>query len=1195
MEDPSIKKIQSNVALNCSRINEILPIDYVTLVVCEAIPLYHKGRIIAKDKCNFPAFSDFLTEIGKQIGNHSYSKESLLKLIKERLQMKKIQDLQKIVPARPFCMYPDTIDTPMRFKSISSNPPKLRPTSDYGTEEYSTSANTDSYATTNISKPTETNSREGNGRGLSKEEENKIMEVLRYVKDIIPSNPTINDDLMWKYKLSKTEYDKLLGLSKGLDLSKKSVYSFRRDSFAPMARVITLLFAEWFKRYAKDTRGSDVTKEIKFNPVWDDFWKETHIAPKYLHKADQNTAWVNSLCLLGGFPIQYITNVDECSRGRNRFKNLMKSVNDRENTDSAAEKFDENNAAFSQSLKSGSCKEYLDTLIHYTDNQNENDLPFNVNDKEIEPFKTFLPWIIEFGQDCRSDWFKYYDLELFFDPTENIDENEDFKNHISAYLSFKIGYKKDGGLIRREDIKRILKIDPKDYFTIRIRAIRNNNNLNDNQEVKFIYTRTGHTSGTFKGTQSTSVICIEDILDIEKIEFAVCEGIDGEYKILKEYEYNIFNDSHPIPGLIQLYKEPKYESGWNTKKTPGVTAILGQTEQFKCNYENITLLYDGKYFWHHFSDTFTIEDKDGKKHTFSAEHPKLEVTFESSRIKSELCGIQEDCKVKGIFNGEYHSPIFPILLYGERTNQKGNKTGLNMSVKRDGKELQPNEYVIQYKQLDSREYKSWENNNRPSQGFTRIRIVSSDGTQSTNYFDVFYIPYRTFVTRNLEKCRIEFKCDNVTYVDTGESLKYGYYQDSKPDLKSDEDIPVTKSFQIGDDVNYIVLNVFRPFILYKLYKNGNVLTLKDSRLSLQAMFRDELRLTCLDTEGCRDINQEVPPLDYNSALDDIIAGRPNDNNQDWLVYQDNDAMPTTTSGRDIILTNISTKYYKQYHFFYWDTEAKDAVPEQLETSYEENSKKLTVHCGIGRKRSGIVFQSCYKCNPNRYCRPFYIDSNGEPQKSSQPIDSTGCIPARYGSQEKIESTYEIVKKHKCISNIFPAFRILPKRESERNRCVWLILHALKVNDYLLKDEDLKLLTRIAEENGFDWLIMPRKLWFRVIKEVDEPYKEQTKNSIWKLLCSSRFLHSNNDRIMLFNMYERNYLDSSIRDDSYFNDSRRVRDEDVKKMIECQKNYQPKINHNEILSQQKISTFVLKMSKPQNSIMQKLFNTNLINE
>lgn len=1173
--------------------NGILPIDYVARIVCEAIPLYHKGKIIAKDACDFTAFSDFLKEVGKQIGNHSYSKESLLKLIKEMLMMKKIEDLQKLVPARPFCKYPDTADTPMWFKSVSSNPPELRPASSYGTEEYSTSSNADYYATLNITEQTEANTSkaigESNGRGLSEEEITKIMKVLKYVKAIIPSNPTINDDLMWKYKLSLTQYAKLLELCIKLDLDKKSVYSFRQDSFAPMARVIALLFAEWFKRYAKDTRGSDVTAVIKFDPArWDDFWDKTHIDKKYLHKAEQNTAWVNSLCLLGGFPILYITNVDECRRGKDRFKNLMKSVNDRDNTDSAAAKFDENNTAFSQSLKSGSCKEYLDTLIHYTDNQNENDLPFNVNDKEIEPFKTFLPWIIEFGQDCRSDWFKYYDLELFFDPTENIDKNEDFKNHISAYLSFKIGYKKDGGLIRQEDIKRVLKIDPKDFFTIRIRAIRNNNNLNDNQEVKFIYTRTGHTSGTFKGTQSTNVICIEDILDIEKIEFAVCEGIDGEYKILKEYGYNIFNDSHPIPGLIQLYKEPKYESGWNTKKTPGVTAILGQTAQFKCNYENITLLYDGKYFWHHFSDTFTIEDKDGKKHTFSAEHPKLEVTFESRRIKSELCGIQEDCKVQGKFNGKYHSPI---LLYGERTNRKGNKTGLNMSVKRDGKELQPNEYVIQYKQLDSREYKRWENNNPPSQGFIRIRIVSCDGTQSTNYFDVFYIPYRAFVTRNLDKCRIEFKCDNVTYLDTGESLKYGYYQDSKPDLKSDEDVPVTKSFQIGNDVNYIELNVFRPFILYKLYKNGNVLTLKDSRLSLQAMFGDELRLTCLDTEGCRDINQEVQPLDYNSALDDIIAGRPNDNNQDWLVYQDNDAMPTTTSGRDIILTNISTKYYKQYHFFYWDTEAKDAVPEQLETSYEEKTKKLTVHCGEGRRRSGIIFQSCYKCNPNRYCRPFYIDNNGEPKTSNQPIDSSrsGYIVANYGSQEKIESTYEIVKKHKCISNIFPAFRILPKRESKPNRCAWLMLYALEINDYLLKDEDLKLLTRIAEENGFDWLIMPRKFWFSVINEVADQYKEQTKSSIWKLLCSSRFLHSNNDRIMLFNMYGKKYLDSSITDNDYFRNPRWVRDKDIKKMIACQMDYK-----NEIQNQEIISTFVLNMSRANNSIMQKLFNTNLIN-
>ena len=129
-----IKTIRSRVALNCSTLGEIAPVDYAARVIVELLPSL---KAIKKDEDvdAFPELVSLLEKVSAANKRHSYSKDALLSLVKEEFLLgKSVWDYIELIGNSSFCFFPTEEGAPMHFTTVSQNPPLLR--TNYGEEPY---------------------------------------------------------------------------------------------------------------------------------------------------------------------------------------------------------------------------------------------------------------------------------------------------------------------------------------------------------------------------------------------------------------------------------------------------------------------------------------------------------------------------------------------------------------------------------------------------------------------------------------------------------------------------------------------------------------------------------------------------------------------------------------------------------------------------------------------------------------------------------------------------------------------------------------------------------------------------------------------------------------------------------------------------------------------------------------------------
>lgn len=236
---------------------------------------------------------------------------------------------------------------------------------------------------------------------------------------------------VWKLCIPKKIYLELKKLLKE-ELEKTPLN--KSNFLTRHAEKLLVYVAEWYhwEYNGSGEKNSSVFSDISYNwsakDIWD-YCNKKYAEKGYIYSSAERTLWQYSIYVLGGFPLMY------CSED-NRFDRLFKEIFslqddnsefDDETMAEIADRFDDNNDAYSQSLKDGSWNAYISEILK------EDNLSIAKEDENDELVKKFKALIENGKRECyesffKSDWLFYTDSQ---------------QNNCSYKFRLQIGYKKD--------------------------------------------------------------------------------------------------------------------------------------------------------------------------------------------------------------------------------------------------------------------------------------------------------------------------------------------------------------------------------------------------------------------------------------------------------------------------------------------------------------------------------------------------------------------------------------------------------------------------------------------------------------------------------------------------------------------------------------------------------------------------------
>ena len=313
----SIKTIRNNVALNCSTYSDIKPIDFVALIIVELLG-YVKSLNSCKDSQDFKRLIGIVNDLHEFVGRQRFTKESLLRITQETfLDKYSIAELSAIVGKVAFFEFPDTLDRQMGFKTVSTNPPKLR--DNYGTKEYAPSVENPSVNSEEVS----SNSLDIHSVQVTGNQTTKDIQSSSFVQNIATYNNrptwdrwsrlyTSNKDkeYFWQWRVCKEDYDSLKSF---LQSTLKNLS--KREALKHYCHQISLFCAEWYKR---EYSGYGDGPKPAFSAIGCDHF--TNFACDLCERSRitlrGNNRYVNSLYAQGGLPWKYIISNEDANLAR---------------------------------------------------------------------------------------------------------------------------------------------------------------------------------------------------------------------------------------------------------------------------------------------------------------------------------------------------------------------------------------------------------------------------------------------------------------------------------------------------------------------------------------------------------------------------------------------------------------------------------------------------------------------------------------------------------------------------------------------------------------------------------------------------------------------------------------------------------------------------------------------------------------
>ena len=917
-------------------------------------------------------------------------------------------------------------------------------------------------------------------------------------------------EYFWQYKISKSQYDELKKILLSLKIGEdKNLFSKKPcgKKYGTIARIIVLYVSEWYKRECATLDGDRCLETIGLKSGDSlKIWKESGLPDSLLYKSKNKERKMRqmAMCTLGGLPILYVI---RSSRFNSFVNNLSDIYNGKEKTtDEDIEQivscFDDRNDSFKKSLESGSCKDYLLSLINYLENGSESDLPFAKSDLDQEFFSSFVKRLKEgYDSNFLKRFFKW-EIRIW---THDFFEDGDDSNRIESECNILIGQKSNDYKITTKDLINLGVTIPADVSTFDLFfKIKNKDGSIQNSNEKRTYFKIGNNCNDYCGVYGSALETSINFFELDTISIIIKYGEEVQ-KVVVDYK---------MDNYLELYSTDNNYL-WTTKTNNAAQKVLFYDTSIYSpqNKEDLIVVEKSDcsniWGWIYQKSNINLENLETgelKEITLGASE-LIVVDFLPKKLR-RIIDLSPEGYVRGVFDGLEEVTI-PLLYYNNK------QLTLACDGKQD-KDLRDN-YILRYKEPDEFRYSEWDYKNVPSQGFIILQISCRNEKLKKKIWKrmVYFIPNKKsepLVKRNLDNNTIYINSNKVSLLDDSQEGKYKdgcfRYEDSTNGL---DPISIsTISFRVGDEENYIVLRVYRAFRLQQIWNNNhfikNVINSVVSKPPIAYILQNRIRIKSINEDGFYELTSNaIPYLDYFKAPKDlsyqIIDGRIEGYYQEDSshVYHNyvylsrfEDVSDKIKKIRDIKQVNnaielhVSKKYCKDYVFYYWSGELSDK-PIEMARIEKTNNESITYTYHIPADRltnKALIFQSLLKndCHPNLYFRPFYEDA-----KWDNYISRYGTVDEKY-----IFVCFNYAVEHHVYFCVFPAMRFLQKRERFSN---FFRIYVEK-KDFSLNNNDVKELTRLAVELAMDWFFVDRRILFR---GYDEDKKKQMRDCLSKVL------------------------------------------------------------------------------------------------
>lgn len=363
----SIKTIIGRVALYCSTMSNIKPIDFLSLIIVELLDNI-KSFNVAKDCQDFNKLIILVNNLSKVSGYQKFTKESLLIITKYTiLDNYTLEYLSKAVGKCQFFEFPDTLDGYMSFKSVSKNPPKLR--DNYGNKAY--------IPSTDIS---------------CSNSQNEYKSFPKWDKWDKLQTDNKDKKYFWQWRICKNDYESLKSFLKNTleNLAKDDLLEYYSSQ-------ISLFCAEWYKR---EYCGNGMGKQPAFRAIncahdniARDLCKNSGITLRGENR------YVNSLYAQGGLPWKYIIS-DEDNNLSRCIGQVFKQTNNQKNSSEHIAHSIKNSTIRESYINEGSIYENINILLE--DNSYEEYI--------LSEFPNHNENIKNFIRGLKKEVFRYFSI-----------------------------------------------------------------------------------------------------------------------------------------------------------------------------------------------------------------------------------------------------------------------------------------------------------------------------------------------------------------------------------------------------------------------------------------------------------------------------------------------------------------------------------------------------------------------------------------------------------------------------------------------------------------------------------------------------------------------------------------------------------------------------------------------------------------
>lgn len=930
---------------------------------------------------------------------------------------------------------------------------------------------------------------------------------------------------LWQYKITGTQYSDLKRILKELDLG-KNINLLGAEPYGTglgtVALCVILYVAEWYKRECTSLDGDGCLETIGLGSGNTKvLWKKSGLTDELLHHEGGNQLRQMAMCVLGGFPLCFVSESI-------RFRDFVNKVAEIESgatiSDETIEEivdcFDQNNRVFSKSLQEGSCREYLESLLQYLVEEDNSCLPFNICELNDKPYVEFLRKLKEGYDDAlKKNFFTSY----FSVWASN--ESESLESEFTA----QIGYKKSENVVTEKELRKLgVRIpDEVNSFSVKLRISFQDGDVKDSDNSR-IFNRIGNGCRDFCGAFGSNITTEIDVFNLKSIDLLfIYEGGESTYRLYDMQSY-----------LELCSTEDNYL--WTTKTDnkgnksllydPSIYSVTGREDSSSIRKS------DGEKDWIWMSLTGDVTLMDTNQNSIQISigaRETISVDFRMNTLKKDVALTSNGCFCAFV-NGEPAGEV-PILCYNNDSG--GNRTLMMICDGRRGKDID-SVYLIEYKPINNNRYREWSHNEHPDQGFLTLRISCRDSSLRKKPWigTVYFIPCANpVVKRNLDNNFVYFK-GRLCPIKDGENIDFRnnryQYKDS-PDHDKDAS---TISFRIGNDSDYIIVDVYRAYRMYQIYNNDKIIktitNVSDIKPPIAVIFEKNMRLRIIDREGFVDKKRLTTQNNYADCFKcplELLDSEQYDNFSRYFYLQRfDDRGRNTTKVREInirrdgydnlIELSVSEKYADQYKFYYWAFNT-DKDPQMLNQEHiGKGQYRYMLPARSNSNEYAMVFQSLKECSPNLYFRPFYYRYGTNYENPRTWNAYLGLFTG--ASIDRIIRTYECAVEHRTYFFMFPTLYALWNR---LDNFTLFLREFVRGRNYNITKDDIENLTRLSKELATDWFYINRKDLFR---DLSPEEKLAMKCAMEKLLLNSPIVHGER-------AYSKRFIDRFLSNDAPF--------------------------------------------------------------